>query len=107
MLHTRSRSTTFGTASENVFAPPAHDDGTAELCAAYADQSARGTEPPIQLNRDCEPGSPVDTSADDNNDAGVRPRNSPMPPRSTPGVVLVKRPSPLATTPLRTCPLRL
>src|SRR4051794_11660857 len=107
MLHARSNRTTLGAASANVLVPPAHDAGIADACAAYDDQSARGTDAPIQLNRDCDPGKPVETIADDSSAAGVSPRNSPMPPRSTPGVVLVNRPRPFAISAFLICPVRL
>src|SRR4051812_27905112 len=107
MLHERSNRRTLGAASANTLAPPAHDDGIADDCAEYAAQSAPGTAPPMQLNRVCDPGNPVDTSAVERSDAGVIPRNSPIPPRRTPGVVPVNRPRPLAICVLRICPLRL
>src|SRR4051812_26421514 len=57
--------------------------------------------------RESAPGNPVFTSAVDNRFAGVKPRNSPTPPRNTPGVVLVNRPRPLSMFALRICAERL
>src|SRR4051794_29510619 len=107
MLHPRSNSTTLGAASAKVLMPPAHDDGIADERVPYAAQSARGTDVPIQLRRDCDPGNPVETRADDRRVAGVSPRNSPMPPRKTPGVVPEKFPSGLPICVFRIWPVRL
>src|SRR5262249_9682572 len=103
----RSNATTFGAASANELLPVVHVVGIALADAANAFQLGGGPSPPMQLTRASDPGNPVETSAVDNRFAGVKLRNSPMPPRSTPGVVPLKRPRLLPMVVLRTWPLRL
>jgi hypothetical protein len=106
IFHAGSKSNTFGAASRKDDYRPTHVDGIADTFA-IACLSARGTDDPMQPMRESAPGRPVFTSADESRFAGVNPRNSPMPPRRTPGVVLVNRPSPFSMFAFRTCPVRL